>query len=432
MKRANLREILGLSIVCCLAGTIAWGGVASQVETWPQFRGNQGTAIAGGQRVPVNLGKETLRWSADLPGPGSSSPVIWGDRLFVTAEILEEGRVELCCLDAKSGARRWSVALDTGAYRTHKFNNLASGTPCVTEELVVLGWYDAGSGHAKLSSFTHQGDAVWTKDLGAFDSQHGVSLNPVASGDRVFINYAHMGGGYTGAFSLEDGSMLWSSPNPNGAKTSYVAPIVRELDDSGAKEVIQVGELIGMIGFDFESGAVNWSLPGAFNHRTIASPIIINSLANSNDTLIAAGCKEGTFFAARVPKRENGEVVRPAKIEWAMESHTPYVPTPVSNGSTVFALHDGGTLTAMNAETGSIEWKGKLLGNFYASPVLVDGKLYCLSRNGEMWVVDAGEEFKVLRTSDMNPPADVTWTDATPAVAHNRLYVRMGSRLDCY
>jgi len=115
-----------------------------------------------------------------------------------------------------------------------------------------------------------------------------------------------------------------------------------------------------------------------------------------------------------------------------MESRAPYVPTPVSDGKTLYALHDGGTLTALDAESGSVNWEGKLLGNFYASPLLVDGKLYCLSRNGEMWVVEAGDAFNVLRTSSLNPPDDVTWTDATPAVAHNRLYVRMGSRLDCY
>ena len=77
-------------------------------------------------------------------------------------------------------------------------------------------------------------------------------------------------------------------------------------------------------------------------------------------------------------------------------------------------------------------WKGKLLGNFYASPVLIDEKLYCLSREGDMWVVETGDEFKQLKTSSLNPPEDVTFCDATPAVAHNRLYVRLGSRLDCY
>lgn len=432
MNRSNLREFFVLLNMCCLAGAMAWGGVASGIETWPQFRGDRGTAIAGDQRVPVNLGKETLRWSMNLPGPGSSSPVIWGERLFVTSEIREEGRIELVCLDSKSGAQRWSVGLAGGDFETHKFNNLASGTPCVTDKLVVLTWFDASSGHTKLSAYTHEGKAAWIQDLGAFDSQHGVSLNPVAHEDRVIVGYIHLGGGYTGAFSLEDGALLWSVPSPAGGKTSYVAPLVREVAGSDAKEVVIVGELIGMMGLDFETGETNWSLRDVFPQRTITSPIIVNGSDASGEALIAAGCKGGVYFAARMPRLEKGQKVSEAEVAWSMDGRAPYVPTPVSDGATVFAVHDGGTLTAMDASTGTPRWEGTLRGNFYASPVLVDGKLYCLSRSGEMWVVEAGEEFKVLRTSEMNPPDDVTWTDATPAVAHNRLYVRLGSRLDCY
>ena len=427
MKSENLLPFLAWLAVILFVSPL----VASS-ERWPQFRGVDSAGSGGDQRVPVNLSKETLRWSVRLPGPGTSSPVVWDDKLFLTAEVRAAGRTELVRMDAKSGAIEWTRSIEGGDYQTHKFNNLASGTPCVTEDLVIVGWLDVGSEHAKLTAFTHDGDRVWTADLGFHHSQHGVSFNPVASGDRVFVNHAHMGGGFTAAYRLEDGRQLWTSPNPDGAKTSYVAPLVRELDGTGAKEVIQVGELIGMIGFDYETGAINWSLPDAFNHRTISSPVIINGNTDSNEALIAAGNKNGHFFAARVPKIEDGKIAREPRIEWAMESRAPYVPTPVSDGETFYALHDGGTLTAMEAETGVVRWQGKLLGNFYASPVLVDGKLYCLSRSGEMWVVEAGNSFNVLRTAPLNPPEDVTWTDATPAVAHNRLYVRMGSRLDCY
>ena len=431
MKRVILRNIFGFFSVSCVAATLAWGGLSSE-EVWPQFRGANSAGLGGSQKVPVNLGKETLRWSANLPGPGSSSPVVWGERLFVTSEVLGEGRVALTCIDAKSGAQRWSKHLETGAYPTHKFNNLASGTPCVTDELVVVGWYDSANAHAILTAFSHEGDVVWKHDLGPFDSQHGVSLNLVAHDDRLIVGYVHMGGGYTGALSLGDGSRLWNVPNLGEGQTSYVAPLVREIAGTDKKEVVMVGESIGMIGLDFETGESNWALPGVFPARTITTPILLNSGSGSGDVYVAAGCKNNVYFAARMPRWDDGKQMTEAAIAWSMEARAPYVPTPVSDGKTVFVMEDGGTLTAMVAETGTVRWQGKLLGNFYASPVLVDGKLYCLSRNGEMWVAEAGDEFKVLRTSPLNPPDDVTWTDATPAVAHNRLYVRMGSRLDCF
>lgn len=431
-----MRQILQLAAVATFSGSMICSNVqGSELEAqeiWPQFRGSQGTAIAHGQKVPVNLSKETLRWSINLPGPGSSSPVIWGDKLFITTENREKGLVELVCLDAMTGESRWSQPVQTGVYHLHNFNNLASGTPCVTEDRVVLGWYDAATEHAMLSAYTQDGDLIWTQDLGLFVSQHGVSLLPVASGDRVFVGNMHRGGGATAAYSLADGELLWSIPNPNGAKTAYVAPLVRDLEGTDAKEVVMVGELVGMMGLDFETGKTNWSLPAAFNHRTITSPIIVNEGLGSEDVLIAAGNKNGVYFAAKAPRLSDGKPVTESAKVWAMESRAPYVPTPVASEGVVYALHDGGTMTAMDAESGSVNWQGRLLGNFYASPVLVDDKLYCLSRDGEMWVVATGPEFKMLRKSSLNPPEDTDWFDSTPAVAHNRLYVRLGSRLDCY
>ncbi len=430
-RHTFFKHPLTLAIISVVA-PIATASNLEDSETWKQFRGNNATAIASGQKVPVNLGKETLRWSVNLSGPGSSSPVIWGERLFVTSEDREAGQVELYCLNAKSGKELWSKKISTGTYHVHNFNNLASGTPCVTEKHVVLGWYDTSSTHAMVTAFSHDGDSLWTRDLGQFDSQHGVSFNPIAMDDRVIVGNLHMGGGTVVAYNLEDGSLLWSHSNPLGAKTSYSAPLIRELQGSDAKEVVLVGELFGMVGVDFETGKENWSLPDAFNHRTITSPIILKDDPATGEVLVAAGNKNNVYFAVRMPQFSSGERVSEAEKVWSMESRAPYVPTPVVVGDVVYALHDGGTLSALDVSTGEARWKGKLLGNFYASPVLIDEKLYCLSREGDMWVVETGDEFKQLKTSSLNPPEDVTFCDATPAVAHNRLYVRLGSRLDCY
>ncbi len=432
MRRLFFLKYLIILAIGCLTASLLFGAVLEDSETWKQFRGNNATAIAAGQKVPVNLGKETLRWSVNLSGPGSSSPVIWGERLFVTSENRDAGQVELYCLNAKSGKPFWSKKITTGTYHVHNFNNLASGTPCITEEHVVLGWYDTATKHAMVTAYSHEGDALWTQDLGQFDSQHGVSFNPIAMDDRVIVGNLHMGGGTVVAYSLADGSLLWSRTNPVGAKTSYAAPLIRALPGSDAKEVVLAGELFGMVGVDFETGQENWSLPDAFNHRTITSPIIVKDDPVTGEVLVAAGNKNNVYFAVKMPQISNGQRVSEPEKVWSMKSRAPYVPTPVVVGDVVYALHDGGTLSALNSSTGKPYWQGKLLGNFYASPVLVDEKLYCLSREGDMWVVQTGNEFKLLQTSSLNPPEDVTFCDATPAVAHNRLYVRLGSRLDCY
>ena len=168
-RHTFLKQLLNSAIISVLA-PVAMASNLEDSETWKQFRGNNATAIASGQKVPVNLGKETLRWSVSLSGPGSSSPVVWGDRLFVTAEDRKAGQVELYCLNAKSGKEIWSKRISTGTYHVHNFNNLASGTPCATDKHVVLGWYDTSTSHAMVTAYSHDGEELWTQDLGQFDS----------------------------------------------------------------------------------------------------------------------------------------------------------------------------------------------------------------------------------------------------------------------
>ncbi len=403
-------------------------------ETWPQFRGPNGAAYVQDQSIPTKLNEKSLRWSAELPGPGSSSPVVWGSRVFVTSEIREEGRIELVCLDAISGEKIWSQSKSIGDYRTHQFNNTAAGTPSVTNGLVVFSWYDARKSRTMLGAYTHNGELVWEKAVSDYQGRHGATVSPVIRDGLVIMGLIHSGGGHVQAFALKDGSPIWKSSEFSGGKTSYITPLIREKKESDgvSKEVIIVANSIGMVALDFASGRKIWSLPDVFTARTIASPILAHKDSETGEDLIMAGCKSGVFLAARTPRWEGEKRISEPQIAWAMESRTPYVPTPVSSGRVVYALEDGGTLAALDAETGVERWTGRMPGNFYASPLLVGDKLYCLSRAGEMWIVNTGERFEVLATHSLNPPEDVTWCDATPAVAHNRIYIRLGSRLDCF
>ena len=107
-----------------LWGTLLLGSAFAEVESWPRFRGENGLGVAAAQNVPVELNEKTRAWSVPLPGPGSSSPVVWGDRLFVTSEDRRKSEVIFVCLDAKNGEERWRKTMKTGLYRTHKMNNL--------------------------------------------------------------------------------------------------------------------------------------------------------------------------------------------------------------------------------------------------------------------------------------------------------------------
>ena len=198
---------------------------------------------------------------------------------------------------------------------------------------------------------------------------------------------------------------------------------------SDKKEVVVASTGLGVRGLDFATGKENWSVPDVFHERTIVSPFNILAGSGSDDCLLAVGCKNGVYVAVRpADAAKDGE----GAVEWRFDRKTPYVPTPVSDGKTLYILEDGGNLSAVDPATGKVRWNERLMGNFYASPLLVGGKLYCLSREGELFVGEVGKEFKLLATSDLKPGDESQWTDATPAVAHGCLYVRLGARLECH
>ena len=175
--------------------------------------------------------------------------------------------------DASNGKTLWSRAIEGGDYKTHNFNNLASGTPSVTDSLVIIGWLDVLSKRAKFSAYTHDGDIAWQQDLGPHVSQHGVSFNPVIFEDYIVINHAHMDGGTTGVYRLEDGASVWSQAHPKGPKgikTSYVSPLIREREDTGLLRWSKLARKSASL--DSISRPVRQLEPADFNHRPSHRP----------------------------------------------------------------------------------------------------------------------------------------------------------------
>ena len=168
----------------CLSLLLALSQTALSVETWPRFRGENGAGVSSAN-IPTKFGKETLQWSAKLPGPGSSSPVIWEDKLFVTSENRDKKTVSLVCLNAKTGKPNWTKDLTVGDYHLHRFNNTAAASPAVCEKSVVVSWYDAKKSVGMLSAFAHDGTKQWDFEVGPHQTQHGINLHPVIHGDKV-------------------------------------------------------------------------------------------------------------------------------------------------------------------------------------------------------------------------------------------------------
>ncbi|MDB2673895.1 PQQ-binding-like beta-propeller repeat protein [Akkermansiaceae bacterium] len=395
-------------------------------DTWPRFRGEGATGVSDA-KIPTELGEKSLLWSTKLPGPGSSSPVIWKDKLFVTSENRDKKTIALVCLDTKSGKTAWSKPLAVGNYHLHRFNNTAAASPAVNDKAVVVCWFNGTEDKAMLTAFDHSGSKLWDYEIGGVETQHGFNLQPVIHHDQVVLAHIHMADGFVGTVSLKTGKSTWKKKlKGNGEKTSYITPLIRKT--ANGHEVVVASHAHGVFALDFASGKETWSLPDTMKQRTIVSPIDVLAGSDSTNSLIAAGCKSGVYFTVRPPSKK-GEA---AKIAWRMKGKTPYVPTPVSDGQTVFALSDGGVLTALEAKSGKVKWTQQMQANFYASPIIADGKLLALSREGEMITADVSDGYREVSRCSLSPGPESEWSDATPAIAHGNIYVRLGSRIDCH
>ena len=395
-------------------------------DTWPRFRGENGTGVSSA-KIPIKLGENTLLWSAKLSGPGSSSPVIWKDKLFVTSESRNTETVALLCLDAKSGKTLWSKPLAVGAYHLHRFNNTAAASPAVNDNTVVISWFNGTDNKAMLTAFDHSGTKLWDYGIGKVKTQHGFNLQPIIHQEQVVLAHVHMDDGFIATISAKSGKVTWKKRlQGNGEKTSYITPLVYRT--STGFEVVFASQAHGVVALDFTSGKEKWSLPGTMKQRTIVSPINVLAGSNSKEPLIAVGCKNGVYFAVRPPSKKGTA----AEIAWHMKGKTPYVPTPVSNGKTVFALSDGGVLTALEARSGGVVWTQKLQANFYASPIIADGKFIALSREGQLITANVSDGYDELSRCSLSPGPESEWSDATPAIANGKIYLRLGSRIDCH
>ena len=433
MKGSSFRFPKGILLLFIIVPVLIESVEAGE-DDWPRFRGPGGAGTGSGFDCPGGVDKTAMAWTVALPGPGSSSPVVWGPRIFVTSEDRLRGLVHLECRRVDDGSVLWKRTVEVGPYRTHKMNNTAAATPAVDQGMVGLSWYHSGRKVAVLSAYCHKGKHLWDYDIGSFKGAHGLNLMPVIHKGSVIFAHLHQQGGYVASIKGATGLPDWKTPYPRPSpKTTYMTPLIRRLDkDPSRYEVVISSTSTGVCGINLENGKEAWSLPGVFKERCIVSPVNITAGGGLPGSIITAGCKKeggnNVFVALRPPEGGEGR----AELLWQLEQDAPYVPTPVSDGKTLFVLSDRGIIQAVDPRTGQAQWAKKLQGNFYASPLLVGSTLLCLSRDGEMYSIDVKGGGKVLRVYDLEPGDEVTWVDSSPALAGNSLFLRVGARLDCY
>ncbi|MBN2416697.1 PQQ-binding-like beta-propeller repeat protein [bacterium] len=411
---------------------------------WPSFRGPNASGIADGYATPVqwNLPEgENIRWKTEIPGLAHSSPVIWGDRLYITTAVSSNANQEMkvglygdiapvedesvhafrvYCLNRNSGKIIWERTAHEGVpkVKRHPKSTHANSTPATDGEHVV-----AFFGSEGLYCYDREGTLLWKKDFGVLDAaffivpsaQWGFGSSPVIYNNSVIVQCDVMEGSFLGAFDLESGDEIWRVSRDDvptwGTPTVY--------SGNGSAQVIVNGWRHAG-GYDAATGEEIWRLSGG-GDIPVPTPVVAGGLIFLN----SAHGMMSPIYAIRPDARGDislGEKdTANAAIVWSIRRGGAYMQTPLIYNGYLYNLRGNGYLSCFEANTGRPVYQEKVgdRSSFSASGVAADGKLYFPGEQGDIFVVKEGPDFELLAN---NPMGDICM--ATPAISEGVLYFR--------
>jgi len=408
---APLRETIGgfslFVALCC--------GCAAQAENWERFRGPNGAGQSDATGIPTTWNESSFLWKKRLPGVGHSSPVVWGDRLFVTSGDTATGEQVLMAFDAHDGKPLWQRRFGASSYSMHKRNSYASSTPALDADHVYFMWLQ--DGRIMLAALTHDGDDVWREDVGPFEEVHGFGKSPVVVGDLVCVATDSDAPSAVVALDRISGDRRWEVPRRSGT-TAFATPCLLDAADQ-KKLLLTVSTASGLSAIDASSGEVAWQgFENDLPQRSVSSPVVAGGLVFISS---GAGGNGKLMIAARPGTRRSGP-----REAYRLTQSIPNVPTPVVAEDLLFLWHDRGVVSCYDVSSGRHHWRERVGGDYHSSPLRIGKRIFGFSMDGEAVVLAAEPTFKLLGRSSLHESMH-----ATPAVAHNRMYVRTESSLIC-
>ena len=392
---------------------------SASAQEWTRFHGPNGQGVSSLKSFPAEWSEENIVFKAELPGIGHSSPVLWGEKVFLLSADPETAERYVLCLDANSGKILWQHDYKSVTHKLHLRSSYASCTPVVDEDIVIFAWSDPQ--HTWVKAYSHDGNPLWTKDLGTWASQHGFGTSPVIYKNKILLNASQAnnklpegidpGESYFYAFEKESGEIIWKTPRGT-ASASYSVPAIYK--GVNGDEIICSNTVDGMYSLNPETGEENWAVK-AFDKRTVSSPLFSGGHIFGS-TGSGGG---GNYVAAIKPGKE-------PVVSYKLDRSAPYVPTSVCLDELMFCFYDKGILSCLDTKTGEVYYQKRLDCAFSGSAIRVGGKLFCVDEEGIVHVIAASKEFKVLAKNPLGEDCR-----STPAVSGGRMYIRTYSQLIC-
>lgn len=403
-------------------------------DNWPQWRGADLTSVSSEVAVPVQWNKSNTLWRVPMPGPAGSSPVVWGDNVFVTS--MEGENCALLCVGV-DGKIRWQKKLDGKDIKSRDGANAASPSPSTDGEHV---WAMMGNG--VLSCFTVDGDFVWKKDLqkeyGEFDIQFGMSTTPVLDNGNLYLALMHgdmkdsktSSVGQVIALDANTGNQIWLHLRKTDGvaenKHSYASPTIYRDNE---REFLVTHGADYVIGHSLEDGSEIWRC-GGFNPKGASYNRFLRLVASPScgkGLIVAPTAKRGPVLGLKADLA--GDVTgETSAMHWRLDKGTPDVATPLIYDGLVYLAGEKGDLTCLDAETGELQYRERLFADKHrATPVVANGNIYIAGRRGTIYVIKAGRELDVVARNELGEE-----TTASPAIANGRVFIRSFDALHAF
>ncbi len=425
-----MRRRFTLVLVIIALSTVAALNIVS-ADNWPQWRGPSLNGVSNEKNLPVKwTTEENVTWKLEMPAWSGSTPIIWGNYIFLNASEGEsnksvKGDIYLMCIDRTKGTALWKKLLGSGDTKLRK-QNMSSPSP-VTDGRSV--WVLTGTG--VLKAFDFKGNELWTRDIqkdyGKFGLNWGFASSPLLHEDSLYVPVLHGmktdDPSYILRLEKATGKTVWRVERPTSAiqesPDSYITPAL--LRHNGATElIISGGDCV--TGHDLATGKELWRANGLNPennpfYRIVNSPVVM-------DGIIYAGAKHKPYLALRAGGR--GDITTSHRA-WSIDVG-PDVPTPVTDGKYLYIVRDNGGFLCLDAKTGKDVYPPQRLkpGTYSSSPVLADGRVYATNEEGTTTVVKAGPQFEILAENALND-----YCLSSPAISDGQIFIRTASYLYC-
>jgi len=423
-------QLLARPAVCSFAFIgLLWGAIGNlplttaAADDWPGFHGPNGAGKTSGT-LPDGWSEDDYAWRYPLGNVDVGSIAIAAERAFLMAYDGERSSLTLLAIDVRQGSTLWKRSYPLGQYHRHKRNTYAASTPAVDGDRVYIAYADPN--HTWLRCLSLNGEEIWARDFGTWQSDHGFGTSPrVADGLVVLYDSQQAAQLEPGqepaherviAVDAATGADRWQTPL-KATVTNYGVPAIYS-PESGPRQVIAAGQGNGIFGIDAQTGKLLWELP-VLNKRSVGTPLVVGDLAIAS---CGSGGGGNYTVAIRIPNSPEEEPQEAFRIDRAAA----YVPTPAVDGEHLMIVSDNGIVSRVRLSDGEVVWSKRLGGNYGASPIIVGDKLLVISLDGIASVIACDDEYTKLGEVDLG-----AGVGASPACGSGQLLLRVGDELRC-